>query len=231
MPTSGHTDGPYDPQLQYAQVYHAHGHSDGSQLQGHNLQQSGGNIIPPVRSGNNPPTIETLLAANSALRTRVTELELVNDLFRSRVSELETSEANSRRADTPRRDLELQLRVRIDELERRENEWRNKVLQLEEDLANKDGSSKKPKNDSLKTLHDKKRQAHEDAGNDGDRNHINLSNRNGSTDEPIEHLTNNVVHDGQSTTDKGEDLIRAEDILELQSNLVNGREEEINSLL
>ena len=38
-----------------------------------------------------------LMDANSKLRTRVSELEVIQDLFRSRVSELEGSEAASRR--------------------------------------------------------------------------------------------------------------------------------------
>lgn len=65
-------------------------------------------------------TIDSLLQANAALRTRVSELELVNDLFKSRVSELEMNEAQMRRQDANLNDLDRQLRLREAELERRE---------------------------------------------------------------------------------------------------------------
>ena len=44
-----------------------------------------------------PQTFDAVMAQNNALRTRVNELEVINDLFRGRVNELETSEQDARR--------------------------------------------------------------------------------------------------------------------------------------
>lgn len=71
-------------------------------------------------TGEATPTIDSLLQANAALRTRVSELELVNDLFRSRVSELEMNEAQMRRQDANLNHLDRQLRQREADLQRRE---------------------------------------------------------------------------------------------------------------
>ncbi|KAK1025056.1 GATA zinc finger protein 3, partial [Friedmanniomyces endolithicus] len=46
-----------------------------------------------------PQTYDALLAQNSHLRTRVSELEVINGLFRGRVGELELSEQEARRAE------------------------------------------------------------------------------------------------------------------------------------
>ena len=43
-----------------------------------------------------PQNFDALAAHNNALRTRVSELEVINDLFKGRVSELETSEQEAR---------------------------------------------------------------------------------------------------------------------------------------
>jgi GATA-binding protein len=44
-----------------------------------------------------PQSFDAVMAQNNALRTRVNELEVINDLFRGRVNELETSEQDARR--------------------------------------------------------------------------------------------------------------------------------------
>jgi hypothetical protein len=44
-----------------------------------------------------PQSFDALAAHNNALRTRVSELEVINDLFKGRVSELEASEQEARR--------------------------------------------------------------------------------------------------------------------------------------
>ena len=49
--------------------------------------------------------MDALIAVNNKLKTRVAELELVNDLFRGRVSELESSEAAARRAEIGRKEV------------------------------------------------------------------------------------------------------------------------------
>ena len=70
------------------------------------------NRSPSPSTGLLPPmTIDSLIAENAHLRTRVSELDLVNDLFRGRVSELEVNESKHRL-------VEHGLRERIDALER-----------------------------------------------------------------------------------------------------------------
>lgn len=44
-----------------------------------------------------PQNFDALAAHNNALRTRVSELEVINDLFKGRVSELEASEQEARK--------------------------------------------------------------------------------------------------------------------------------------
>ena len=54
-----------------------------------------------------PQSFDTLAAHNNALRTRVSELEVINDLFKGRVSELETSEQEAKReVEALRREVE-----------------------------------------------------------------------------------------------------------------------------
>ncbi|KAM0724222.1 hypothetical protein Q7P37_000104 [Cladosporium fusiforme] len=54
-----------------------------------------------------PQSYDAVAAQNNALRTRVSELEVINDLFRGRVSELEASEQEARReVDALRQELE-----------------------------------------------------------------------------------------------------------------------------
>jgi GATA-binding protein len=54
-----------------------------------------------------PQNFDALAAHNNALRTRVSELEVINDLFKGRVSELETSEQEARQeVDALKRELE-----------------------------------------------------------------------------------------------------------------------------
>lgn len=54
-----------------------------------------------------------LNTADSVLRTRVSELEVINDLFRGRVAELESNESEARQQleDALRREQELRLRI------------------------------------------------------------------------------------------------------------------------
>lgn len=54
-----------------------------------------------------PQSYDAVVAQNNALRTRVSELEVINDLFRGRVSELEASEQEARReVEALRKELE-----------------------------------------------------------------------------------------------------------------------------
>ncbi|KAK6346760.1 hypothetical protein TWF696_006871 [Orbilia brochopaga] len=82
-----------------------------------------------------PPTYDQLMQENTKLKTRVSELELVNDLFRGRVGELESSEANSRRSEITRREIDAQLRINIDEGLRREEDLKRKIRELESELT------------------------------------------------------------------------------------------------
>ncbi|KAI5781251.1 hypothetical protein EDC01DRAFT_619861, partial [Geopyxis carbonaria] len=81
-----------------------------------------------------PPTMDSLINTNNKLKTRVAELELVNDLFRSRVTELENSEANIRRAEISRREVETQLRLCLDSAQKKEGELKRRLEDTEREL-------------------------------------------------------------------------------------------------
>lgn len=61
------------------------------------------------------------------LRTRVTELELVNDLFRSKINELEVSEAAARKCETAVRESESLMRKYVKSLEAKVRELQAQV--------------------------------------------------------------------------------------------------------
>ncbi|KAL1956902.1 hypothetical protein VTO42DRAFT_6649 [Malbranchea cinnamomea] len=82
-----------------------------------------------------PQTYEGLLAANTSLKTRVSELELINQLFRGRVSQLEQNEAAARRSEMMLRDSEARLRRSLEESQKREEELKRKVAELEQRLG------------------------------------------------------------------------------------------------
>ena len=82
-----------------------------------------------------PQSIESLISANNTLMTRVKELELVNDMFRARVHQLETSEANLKRTTITNREIEAQLRQCIEECSKREDTLKRKVEDLESELV------------------------------------------------------------------------------------------------
>lgn len=73
-----------------------------------------------------PQTYDGVMAQNSHLRTRVSELEVINDLFRGRVGELETSEQEARREANAKREENERLqsdlhteRRKIEDLQKR----------------------------------------------------------------------------------------------------------------
>lgn len=84
-----------------------------------------------------PQTYEALMSANTSLKTRVSELEVINDLFKGRVAELEQSDANSRRAEMIIRESENRLRQNLDESQRREESLKRHVNDLERLLTEK----------------------------------------------------------------------------------------------
>lgn len=80
------------------------------------------------------------MALNTSLKTRVSELDLINELFRGRVSQLEQSEAAARRAEMVARDSESRLRHSLDESQNREDELRRRISELEHRLGAQDHS-------------------------------------------------------------------------------------------
>ncbi|VUC25332.1 unnamed protein product [Clonostachys rosea] len=96
-----------------------------------------------------PQTHEQLIAQNSSLKTRVSELEFINELFRGRLSQLEQQEAAAARRDQEatgldpaqsRSSLEIsqeneqQLRVQLDDSHRRENSLKRRLDEMELEL-------------------------------------------------------------------------------------------------
>ncbi|KAB8235513.1 putative GATA transcription factor (AreB) [Aspergillus alliaceus] len=87
------------------------------------------------RHNESPQTVEGLLAANTSLKTRVRELEFVNDLFRGRVTELEQSDAAARRSEMIARDSESRLKRALEEAQRREEDLKRRVSELEHQVG------------------------------------------------------------------------------------------------
>ncbi|KAF2837184.1 hypothetical protein M501DRAFT_937899 [Patellaria atrata CBS 101060] len=76
-------------------------------------------------------------ATYEALKTRVAELEVINNLFRERVAELEASEQDARRNELMARETESKLRSEIDESQTRETELKRRVEELEAEVGPK----------------------------------------------------------------------------------------------
>lgn len=79
-----------------------------------------------------PLSYDALAAQNTSLRTRVSELELINDLFRNRVTELESSEQEARRVELGARETEAQLRQELNETRQRETDLKRRLDEIEE---------------------------------------------------------------------------------------------------
>jgi GATA-binding protein len=83
-----------------------------------NLRQpSPGRSASPLNGVNGlelPQTYEQLIAQNAAFKTRVSELEVINELFRGRVTELEQDASNAKRGVD-------HLQRQLEESQRREN--------------------------------------------------------------------------------------------------------------
>lgn len=82
-----------------------------------------------------PQTYEQLIAENASLKTRVSELEVINELFRGRVSQLEQDESNARRGEEMRRESEQDLMRRLEESQRRENQLKHRLDDVERELG------------------------------------------------------------------------------------------------
>ncbi|KAF4635060.1 hypothetical protein G7Y89_g3053 [Cudoniella acicularis] len=115
----------------------------------HLRQPSPGRSTSPLNGAQGlevPQTYEQLIANNSALKTRVSELEVINELFRSRVTQLEQDEANARRGEEMHRDSQYQLMQRLDESQRRENQLKRRLDDMERELSElKDGAPRAKK--------------------------------------------------------------------------------------
>ena len=86
-----------------------------------------------------PQQYEDLLSANTRLKTRVSELEVINELFRGRVTELEQSDATSRRSEMIARDSETRLQRSLEDAYRREEGLKHRVADLERQVVNHNG--------------------------------------------------------------------------------------------
>lgn len=179
-PSNGHVDDPNSPisRTGTPNMYGAHGglplyHGiDDTQFQtqglpGFSVPGTSPGRAPSPLNGEMPQTSESLLAANASLKTRVSELEVIQELYRSRLAELEQGEANSRQAQEMSDKTEVQLRAQLDtvteseaqlrkELEeshRRENMLKRRLDDLEAEFretkvamqAYESGRAKKPR--------------------------------------------------------------------------------------
>lgn len=98
-----------------------------------------------------PQTQEQLIASNSSLKTRVRELEFINELFRGRLSQLEQQEAAASAALRGQevagvehtqlraqldasKESENQLRIQLEDSHRRENNLKRRLDELELEL-------------------------------------------------------------------------------------------------
>jgi len=82
-----------------------------------------------------PKTHDQLLQENATLKIRVSELEVINDLFRGTVVQLEQSEAHARRTENMQQGSQNQLRQLLDESRRREDDLKRRVEDLEREVS------------------------------------------------------------------------------------------------
>jgi GATA-binding protein len=83
-------------------------------------------------NGDSNQSYDALSAHNNQLRTRVSELEVINDLFRGRVAQLEQSEQDARRSEKAKDEEVLRLRTDLEAMQA-------KAAELERRLAEIDG--------------------------------------------------------------------------------------------
>ncbi|KAI2635932.1 hypothetical protein GGS21DRAFT_538830 [Xylaria nigripes] len=91
-----------------------------------------------------PQTHEQLIAANSSLKTRVSELDLINELYRGRLQQLEqdnqtadnyrhSAEMSAKEAATERAHRE-EIQRQLDDSHRRENSLKRRLDEMEQEL-------------------------------------------------------------------------------------------------
>jgi GATA-binding protein, other eukaryote len=83
-----------------------------------------------------------LRSENTILKTRVSELEVINDLFRGRVAELESSETAAREGERRAREAENYVRRLLDESSQRESSLKRRLDELEGDGGDSHRSKK-----------------------------------------------------------------------------------------
>ena len=86
-----------------------------------------------------PQSYENLLRDNTLLKTRVSELEVVNDLYRGHVSQYSQGQAAAPQAEMIPRDAESQLRVALLQAEQREVDLKRRVDILQQRIADLEG--------------------------------------------------------------------------------------------
>ena len=124
-------------------------HHSPSLPQMHLRQPSPGRSASPLNGSHGlevPQTYEQLIASNSSLKTRVSELEVINELFRGRVAQLEQDENNARRGEEMRHKSEQDLMRRLEESQRRENQLKHRLDDVEQQLSEvRDGAPRAKK--------------------------------------------------------------------------------------
>ena len=80
-----------------------------------------------------PQTYEGLLQANTFLKTRVSELEVINDLYKGTVNQYE--QGGAPQAEMLPKDSESQLRQSLDQALHREEDLKRQVDELEREVA------------------------------------------------------------------------------------------------
>ena len=86
-----------------------------------------------------PQTYEGLLRDNTALKTRVSELEVVNELYRGHVSQYPQGQAAAPQAEMMPRDTESELRAGLLQAQRREDDLKRQLEDLQQRLAEYEG--------------------------------------------------------------------------------------------
>ncbi|KAH6634459.1 hypothetical protein B0J18DRAFT_20335 [Chaetomium sp. MPI-SDFR-AT-0129] len=145
------------------------------QFQAQNLSNFGGpdgrapSPLNGERLENMPQTHETLLATNASLKTRVSELEVIQELYRGRIQQLEQEEVNRQAQEKSKTEANEQLHAQLnalneshtqlqnelDESHRRENMLKRRLDELEVELkdvkesleVHENGRAKKPRLD------------------------------------------------------------------------------------
>lgn len=89
------------------------------------------------------------------LKTRVSELEVINDLFRGRVAELESSEQEARRSESMAREETSRMKRDLDAALAREESLKRRVEDLEAQInGDHEGSRKRTRMSDASELSD-----------------------------------------------------------------------------